>query len=642
MSWKDLKIRAKIGSGFAVVMTIIIALGVVILINLQKVDQGTDALTETYIPIVRESVKLDKYWKETREFSRSYEFTGDVYYKNKAEKSFERMYSALDNLVAVMEGKEDIMLEKGIDLAVLEQHISNFKKVSEKYYTKEGLANEAKSQFVEAYRKMKNKAGGYGTSSNKAAMQVGDFIMQLIWEDNNQDYRMIEEHIITLNQLRDMFSKQRFSDNYNDLLQSALDELNAYLSNLREVKVLELRKFELSKSIMWDAGATSDVGLDLMMKMGDDNSNIVSMQKQIMLYAMIVVVILWLLLVYFLSRAISRPIEEGIEKAERLAHGDLSVEFIAHSNDEVGNLSRALNTMVGTLKSVISEVTTSSQEIIEASKKLNSGAMDLAEGATQQASSAEEVSSSMEEMYANIQQNTDNSKETEHIASKAALGIQESNDASKIAANNINEIADKISVISDIAFQTNILALNAAVEAARAGQEGRGFAVVAAEVRKLAERSQVAATEITKSSTVTLESSVEASKKLDSITPDIQKTAALVKEITVASMEQVTGVEQINNAIQQLNNVTQRNAANAEQIREAASNLDHLSGQLSKSIAMFNGGRSEDQTVIENKKSKINTPKGKVKKTDSTKKLQPGDSGYNIDLGKNYDDYEKF
>ena len=212
---------------------------------------------------------------------------------------------------------------------------------------------------------------------------------------------------------------------------------------------------------------------------------------------------------------------------------------------------------------------------------MSSTSQQMSQGATEQASSAEEVSSSMEEMAANIQQNTDNAQQTEKIAIKASTGINTVNDASGATLKYMQEIADKVSIIGEIARQTNILALNAAVEAARAGEHGKGFAVVAAEVRKLAERSQISAVEIDQLTKTSVRATEEAGQLLAEIAPEIGKTAKLVQEIAAASIEQNGGTAQINNALQQLNQVTQQNAASAEE-------LSGQSEQLLSNVEFFN------------------------------------------------------
>jgi methyl-accepting chemotaxis protein len=211
----------------------------------------------------------------------------------------------------------------------------------------------------------------------------------------------------------------------------------------------------------------------------------------------------------------------------------------------------------------------------------------MSQGASEQASSAEEVSSSMEEMAANIQQNTENARQTEKIALNASDGINRVNDASDQTLKYMQDIADKVSIIGEIARQTNILALNAAVEAARAGEHGKGFAVVAAEVRKLAERSQVSAVEIDTLTKNSVRATEESGKLLAAIAPEIGKTAKLVQEIAAASIEQNSGADQVNNAIQQLNQVTQQNAAASEEMATSSEELASQAQQLLEMISFF-------------------------------------------------------
>lgn len=251
------------------------------------------------------------------------------------------------------------------------------------------------------------------------------------------------------------------------------------------------------------------------------------------------------------------------------------------------------------LTEIIENINSGADNIAAASQQLSAGAQQVSQGATEQASSSEEISSSIEEMSANIQQNTENAQMTEKISIKVSEEIIKVSDSSEKSLKAIKDIAGKISIINDIAFQTNILALNAAVEAARAGEYGKGFAVVAAEVRKLAERSKISADEIMNLSSISVDITTKSTAMMKDLVPEVQKTSRLVQEISAASIEQNSGGKQINSAILQLNQVTQQNASAAEEMatssEELASQADHL-----RSLVLYlkTGNLSEKQKNI--------------------------------------------
>jgi methyl-accepting chemotaxis protein len=295
-------------------------------------------------------------------------------------------------------------------------------------------------------------------------------------------------------------------------------------------------------------------------------------------------------LLSLLSRSISRPLNESVRYAERLAKGDLSApirpEFLDRG-DEIGDLAHAFQDMVESLVRVVGGVHSAAANVAQGSEEMSSTAESMSQGATEQAANAEEVSASAEEMTATIKQNSDNALATENIANKVAADVEEGSKAVDASVSAMAQIAEKISIIDEIARQTNLLALNAAIEAARAGESGKGFAVVAAEVRKLAERSQKASTEITGLSKETVELSKKAGGIIDRIVPDIRKTAGLVQEIASACAEQGAGAEQIGKAMVQLDTVVQANASSSEEMAAMSEELSGQSQQLAAAVGFF-------------------------------------------------------
>ncbi|MDA9498212.1 methyl-accepting chemotaxis protein [Bradyrhizobium sp. CCBAU 11357] len=338
---------------------------------------------------------------------------------------------------------------------------------------------------------------------------------------------------------------------------------------------------------------------------------------------------------------ISRSLGQAVGLADAVAIGDLSRKIESSGNDEIGDLIKSLNAMtvnlnataavaneiaqgnlmveakplsdkdtlglalermVEKLRQIVSEALTAAQNVSAGSQELSASAEQLSQGATERASSAEEASPSMEEMASNVKQNADNANQTEKIAAQSAKDAEASGAAVGRAVNAMQTIAEKITIVQEIARQTDLLALNAAVEAARAGEHGKGFAVVASEVRKLAERSQAAAAEIGTLSTDTLKVAQEAGAMLAKLVPDIKKTAELVEEITAACREQDVGSAQINQAIQQLDKVGQQNASASEQVSSTSEELASQAEQLQSTIAYFRieqGAKSQAAAPID-------------------------------------------
>ena len=294
---------------------------------------------------------------------------------------------------------------------------------------------------------------------------------------------------------------------------------------------------------------------------------------------------------WWITSGIVQALTQGVRFAQRVAEGDLTASIDLDQRDEVGQLAAALQEMVKKLREVIGDVSEVAEQIVVGSSVISDSAQNLSQGATEQAASVETTMAAMDAIGSSCQLNTDSSSTTQNIAIKASEDAAKGGEAVDQAVKAMKEIASKISIIEEIARQTNLLALNAAIEAARAGEHGKGFAVVAAEVRKLAERSQMAAGEISQLSASSVNISERAGAIIGKLVPDIKNTAERIRGISECSRQQRDGIAEIGQSTQQLGQVVQQNAADSEKLAATAEELSAQADMMNQSVAFFNLGQ---------------------------------------------------
>jgi methyl-accepting chemotaxis protein len=560
MKFADLKIRTKLLGAFAVLILLGFVLAINTVVSFLFLKKDINSFATEFVPQLEISHRLSAEVQMVAFNMEGYYLIGKPEYFRQAKMELDTVKMVLD------EGER--LLAKSKNLSGLEQNLSEAKILIPQY--EQVIMMTFKT--VQDINNLQNKVNSFSVSSSQNPVAVK--------KNRKTLSRPVEKRPSEIKALNEELEKK-----------------NAALHELRRTCFLLSDRLKQNS----DNLRISTTTYTSEMAAGIDKSIRSSIFSKLLIVIIALALASWT--AFYISRKITEPLLKGIDFAQKMAKGDLNAEIDVNQKDEIGLLAYNLQLMGTRIREIISYVSTTADHLASASMEMSSTSQLVSQGASEQASSAEEVSAAIEQMAANIQQNKDNTKQTENFAIKAEKDICKGSDKVIRTMDAMREIANKISIIGDIAFQTNILALNAAVEAARAGEHGRGFGVVAAEVGKLAERSKLAASEIdqlTKSSVFNAE---EAGKLMDEIVPDIQRTSQLIQEMSAANFEQSAGADQINMAIQQLNMVTQQNAATAEELSTNAVELSAQAGHLREIISFFKIGQGGQFTrMAETKK----------------------------------------
>ncbi len=614
------KTQLILGNGITLVMLFII--GIVVYLSVNSLLDNTKWVEFTY-KVIGKSNQLMGYMIDQETGMRGFSVSGEEEY--------------LDPYTAGSRNFADLMVEQQETLSINPEQVQRLKNierlaeewknnVAEKFIGLRRSIKEGEELEKEIYEIIKSGIGkknmdGLRALLNKSNMsQTGkdQILIDMINMETglrgyllNENEEFLEPYIAGKRQLESHLSQFEASSRIRD---AANNWVNLYAE-----KMISLQKKESETADMAELYKEFEKkeGKQYMDKIREDLAEVISVEsgllqtrlanqqstanaaRLVIIIGTLVAFIIGVIAIVFITRSVMNRLggepTEVAEIAELVAQGKLDIKF--DSSRKYVGLFGNMKSMVDNLSNIVTEVISGSDTITSAGVQMSATSQQISQGANEQAASTEEISASMEQMAANIQQNSDNAQQTEKMATKAVDDVEEGKTAIGETVDSMKVIADKVSIINEIARQTNILALNAAVEAARAGEAGKGFAVVAAEVRKLAERSQTSAVEIDTLSKSSVSVAEKAGKLFEDLVPNIQKTAQLVKEINASSIEQSSGAQQINTAIQQLNTVTQQNAASSEEMAASSEELSNQSNHLRDTIGFFDLGTAYTSTA---------------------------------------------
>lgn len=691
-----MKIGLKLNIAFIGVAALTAALGIMALYSMANVKKVAKTTNEQNLPQVAMANDIERLALETMMETRGYALTEDVKYLNSArtnfgeiDKCFSKIKEHADkfNLNDLREStkkaneKADAYQRLVDETAIITETLDKDKAIAGQ--TSEKLASDLDIFMQEQTKAMEaDIADGVAQKISEAklkerlkkielirnTMQLSLSIRLGTWQaigtrnpdlfrDNIQKFDEMQKKLEELKPIVVREANIRKLEECRSVAKEYQSCMNRYLTNWCAREELGKRRLAAGDEVVGLAKAAAIGGMTATEAGAKKAGETIEQASFTLIIGAIVCVLLALICGITITASITKPVKNLTALLGRVSKGDLTVKQEVKSKDEIGEMVASVNEMVGNLSHVVTEVAGAADNVASGSEEMSASAQQLSQGATEQSASAEECTSSMEEMASSIQQNADNAQQTNKIAAKAAEDARASGEAVTKTVAAMKEIAERINIIEEIARKTDLLALNAAVEAARAGEHGKGFAVVASEVRKLAERSQTAAAEISKLSSSGVSVAEGAGEMLTKLVPDIRKTAELVQEISSSSNEQNSGTAQINKALQQLDQVIQQNAAASEEMASTCEELSSQAEQLQTAIDFFKIESTDrrSSTPVQQSHAKKPAVSGKPASTPAAHKpvakteKAPSEAGIRIEMdaprgkGDSHDsDFERF
>jgi methyl-accepting chemotaxis protein len=630
----NLRIGTKMGLGFGIVLLIMLVLGLTSTLSMRSVSEGSSSLAEAYMPEVKlmndvetntlagqlairgyAMSRQEKFLEEGREKLGSVQ-EGLQEVKKLADSRAElaEMRQAVDKgIVSINEYLTEIAETKRVmdELGRLQGEMDVAIKVSQDNVDaySQGQSTAMRSEIasrVEPTRLAERQTKLEGISKIAGlinSISVADLRSQVQRNDSHTKKAMglfgeIDAELSRIRAATHTDANLRQLDGIRNAINTYKTSLEAYSTENFKLAAIDAKRGELAAAVRELSRNATQAGFAKTTEIAIASNKSLGNASLTMILGLLIALGMGVGIALMITRAITKPLQRGVDFAKAMADGDFTRRLNMDSRDEIGVLAGALDDMVDKLTSIVAEVRSSADALSSASEQVSSTAQNLSQGATEQAASVEETSASVEQMTASVSQNTENARITDGIASKAATEAEAGGKAVKDTVHAMKEIAKKIGIVDDIAYQTNLLALNAAIEAARAGEHGKGFAVVAAEVRKLAERSQVAAQEIGELAGGSVQLAEQAGGLLEDIVPSIKKTSDLVQEIAAASREQASGVGQINSTMGQLTQTTQQSASASEELAATAEEMSGQAETLQQTVAFFRLSKTGAPSVL--------------------------------------------